>query len=150
MENQDEPLLLTPGPLTTSPATKAAMQRDWGSRDTEFIALNARIRERLTEIAGARDSHVCVPVQGSGTFAIEATVGTLLPRDGKMLIMVNGAYGHRIAKKYQNIGRACETPLTPEDVPNGRAGCRGRGEIPAVAGTSKKKRAEYQHDLVVV
>jgi len=118
MENQNEPLLLTPGPLTTSPATKAAMQRDWGSRDAEFIALNGRIRERLTALAGAQDSHVCVPVQGSGTFAVEATVGTLLPRDGKMLIMVNGAYGQRIAKICQIIGRACETLVTPEDVPN--------------------------------
>ena len=118
MENQNEPLLLTPGPLTTSPATKAAMQRDWGSRDAEFIALNGRIRERLTALAGAQDSHVCVPVQGSGTFAVEATVGTLLPRDGKMLIMVNGAYGQRIAKICQIIGRACETIETPEDVPN--------------------------------
>ena len=118
MENHNEPLLLTPGPLTTSPATKAAMQRDWGSRDAEFIALNARIRERLTALAGAQDSHVCVPVQGSGTFAVEATVGTLLPRDGKMLVMVNGAYGQRIAKICQIIGRACETLVTPEDVAN--------------------------------
>ena len=118
MENHNEPLLLTPGPLTTSPATKAAMQRDWGSRDAEFIALNGRIRERLTALAGAQDSHVCVPVQGSGTFAVEATVGTLLPRDGKMLVMVNGAYGQRIAKICQIIGRACETLVTPEDVPN--------------------------------
>ncbi len=118
MENRDEPLLLTPGPLTTSPTTKAAMQRDWGSRDTEFIALNARIRERLTALACAQSSHVCVPVQGSGTFAVEATVGTLLPRDGKMLVMVNGAYGQRIARICRIIGRACETIETPEDVPN--------------------------------
>ena len=118
MENRDEPLLLTPGPLTTSPTTKAAMQRDWGSRDTEFIALNARIRERLVALAGAQDSHVCVPVQGSGTFAVEATVGTLLSPKGKMLVMVNGAYGQRIARICQIIGRACEIIETPEDVPN--------------------------------
>jgi 2-aminoethylphosphonate-pyruvate transaminase len=118
MENHNEPLLLTPGPLTTSAATKAAMQRDWGSRDAEFTALNKRIRERLVALAGAQDSHVCVPVQGSGTFAVEATIGTLLPRDGKMLVMVNGAYGQRIAKICQIIGRACETIETPEDVPN--------------------------------
>ena len=59
------------------------MQRDWGSRDAEFIALNACIRERLTALACAQDSHVCVPVQGSGTFAIEATIGTLLPATGE-------------------------------------------------------------------
>ena len=118
MTNHNEPLLLTPGPLTTSSTTKAAMQRDWGSRDPEFIALNARIRERITALACAQGSHVCVPVQGSGTFAVEATVGTLLPRDGKMLVMVNGAYGHRIAKICRIIGRACEIIETPEDVPN--------------------------------
>ena len=37
-------LLLTPGPLTTAEATRAAMGRDWGSRDDDFIALTARVR----------------------------------------------------------------------------------------------------------
>ena len=118
MPTRDEPLLLTPGPLTTSYETKAAMVRDWGSRDTEFIALNARVRQRLVALAGGEGTHVCVPVQGSGTFAIEATVGTLLPRDGKMLVLVNGAYGQRIARICEIIGRACATIETPEDVPN--------------------------------
>ena len=114
----DEPLLLTPGPLTTSRETKAAMQRDWGSRDTDFIALNARVRDRLVALAGGEGSHVCVPLQGSGTFVIEATVGTLLPRDGKMLVLVNGAYGKRIQKICDVMGRACTTIETPEDTPN--------------------------------
>ena len=118
MPTRDEPLLLTPGPLTTSYETKAAMVRDWGSRDTEFIALNARVRQRLVALAGGEGTHVCVPVQGSGTFAIEATVGTLLPRDGKMLVLVNGAYGQRIARICEIMGRACATIETPEDVPN--------------------------------
>ena len=118
MPNSDEPLLLTPGPLTTSRATKAAMQRDWGSRDTDFIALNARIRERLVALAGGEGSHVCVPLQGSGTFVIEATVGTLLPPDGKMLVLVNGAYGKRIETICRVMGRACVTIETSEDTPN--------------------------------
>ena len=118
MPTRDEPLLLTPGPLTTSHETKAAMVRDWGSRDTEFIALNARVRQRLVALAGGEGTHVCVPVQGSGTFAIEATVGTLLPRDGKMLVLVNGAYGQRIARICEIMSRACATIETPEDVPN--------------------------------
>ncbi len=118
MPSEREPLLLTPGPLTTSRTTREAMLRDWGSRDTDFIALNARVRDRLVDIAGARGSHVCVPVQGSGTFAIEATVGTLLPRDGKMLVLVNGAYGKRIMRICQMIGRAHVAIETAEDVPN--------------------------------
>lgn len=36
-EADRDPLLLTPGPLTTAESTKRAMLRDWGSRDTAFI-----------------------------------------------------------------------------------------------------------------
>jgi ABC-type spermidine/putrescine transport system permease subunit II len=66
-EAMKEPILLTPGPLTTSTATKLAMVRDWGSRDTGFIAINRRVREMLLDIAAVRETHVCVPLQGSGT-----------------------------------------------------------------------------------
>ncbi len=101
------PLLLTPGPLTTSATVKAAMLRDWGSRDPGFIAMNARILERLCAIAGGEAGYATVPVQGSGTFAVEAMIGTLLPRDGgKLLVLVNGAYGRRMVKIAQVLGRS--------------------------------------------
>ena len=116
-EKREEPLLLTPGPLTTATETKQAMLRDWGSRDTEFIALNAAMRDRLVAIAGGAGSHVCVPLQGSGTFVVEAMIGTLVPADGKLLILVNGAYGKRIAKICDYYGRTYEVQETPEDVP---------------------------------
>src|SRR5512134_3317308 len=94
----EEPWLLTPGPLTTSTTVKQAMLRDWGSRDGAFIAMNARLRDRLVALANAEASHVCVPVQGSGTFAIEAAIGTLVPNNGKLLVLVNGAYGQRMVR----------------------------------------------------
>ncbi len=97
--NRREPILLTPGPLTTSTETKRAMLRDWGSRDPAFIELNRRVRARLLALAGAEASHVCVPVQGSGTFAVEATIGTLLPRDGRLLVLVNGPGVSRIGSR---------------------------------------------------
>jgi 2-aminoethylphosphonate--pyruvate transaminase len=112
-----DPWLLTPGPLTTSLTVKQAMLRDWGSRDGEFIAINQRIRDRLVALAGGVGTHVCVPVQGSGTFAIEAAIGTLLPRDGKLLVMVNGAYGKRMVRITQVMGRAVTAIETPEDTP---------------------------------
>ncbi|MEK9672556.1 MAG: 2-aminoethylphosphonate--pyruvate transaminase [Rhodospirillaceae bacterium] len=112
-----DPRLLTPGPLTTSVETKEAMLHDWGSRDQDFIDTNARVRAKLLEIANAADTHVCVPLQGSGTFVVEATLGTLVPRDGKALILVNGAYGHRMAKILKYAGRAHEVMETPEDCP---------------------------------
>jgi len=113
----DEPWLLTPGPLTTSATVKWAMLRDWGSRDDAFIALNRRIRERVAAIAGGLGTHVCVPMQGSGTFAIEATLGTLVPRSGKLLVMVNGAYGQRMVRIMEVIGRAVSAIEVAEDRP---------------------------------
>ena len=100
-----EPILLTPGPLTTSTATKLAMVRDWGSRDTGFIAINRRVREMLLDVVNARETHVCVPLQGSGTFAVEAMLGTLVPREGHVLVPQNGAYCKRIARICQILGR---------------------------------------------
>jgi 2-aminoethylphosphonate-pyruvate transaminase len=111
-----DPVLLTPGPLTTSASVKAAMLRDWGSRDPAFVALVARVRQRLVELAGGGD-YVCVPLQGSGTFAVEAAIGTLVPRAGKLLVLVNGAYGRRIRRMAEVMGRAVATLETAEDVP---------------------------------
>ncbi len=106
--------LLTPGPLTTSLSVKEAMLRDWGSRDPAFIELNADIRRRLVAVAGGGD-YVCVPVQGSGTFAIEATLGTLVPREGKLLVLVNGAYGERMVKIMRYLGREVAALTCAED-----------------------------------
>ena len=112
-----DPFLLTPGPLTTSRSTKEAMLHDWGSRDGEFIAMNTRVCERLLDLAGGRGSHVCVPLQGSGTFIVEAMIGTLVPADGKLLILANGAYGQRMMRIAERYRRAVIVQDTPEDVP---------------------------------
>ena len=113
-----DPWLLTPGPLTTSRSVKEAMLHDWGSRDQEFISINRGVCDRLVALAGGQGTHVCVPLQGSGTFVVEATIGTLLPRDGKALILVNGAYGRRIAKICDYYQRRYRVLETPENVPN--------------------------------
>jgi 2-aminoethylphosphonate-pyruvate transaminase len=112
-----EPFLLTPGPLTTTRATKEAMLRDWGSRDGAFIAMNARVRRRLTELVNGDGSHVCVPLQGSGTFVVEAMIGTLVPPAGKLLVLVNGAYGRRMVRMCEYYRRACVVQETAEDQP---------------------------------
>jgi 2-aminoethylphosphonate-pyruvate transaminase len=95
-----DPLLFTPGPLTTSPTVKQAMLRDVGSRDATFIATVARIRERLLALAGVSQAsgYEAVLMQGSGTFGIESVITGAVPRDGKLLVLANGAYGERIAR----------------------------------------------------
>ncbi len=112
-----DPVLLTPGPLTTSLSTKVAMLRDWGSWDSSFNAITAAVREHLLDIVSGQHSHVCVPMQGSGTFSVEAAVNTLVPRDGHVLVLINGAYGKRFAKLTQMMGRRVSVFETAEDVP---------------------------------
>ena len=111
-----DPILLTPGPLTTSLATKAAMLRDWGSWDSGFNAVTRAVREKLARIVAAEASHVCVPMQGSGTFAVEAAVNSLVPSDGHVLVLINGAYGKRMAKLTEMMGRKLSVFETPDDV----------------------------------
>ena len=97
--------LLTPGPLTTSMSTKEAMLHDWGSRDTKFIDLNASIRDSLVKLIDGEDKYQCVPMQGSGTFAVESMVSSLTQKDSKILILINGAYGQRMKKMCTYLGR---------------------------------------------
>jgi 2-aminoethylphosphonate-pyruvate transaminase len=112
-----DPWLLTPGPLTTSATVKEAMLHDWGSRDPRFIEMCREVRERLVDLVGGRDTHVCVCMQGSGTFAVEAALGTLVPPDGRLLVLVNGAYGRRIAKVATLLGRQVTLYETDEAEP---------------------------------
>ncbi|TDY26724.1 2-aminoethylphosphonate-pyruvate transaminase [Paraburkholderia sp. BL6665CI2N2] len=102
-----EPYLLTPGPLTTAFSTKEAMLRDWGSWDGDFRAMTALLRSSLLEIAGdTAGEYDCVPLQGSGSYCVEAMLGSLIPRDGHALVLANGAYGKRIATTLGYLGRA--------------------------------------------
>lgn len=112
-----DPLLLTPGPLTTSRSVKQVMVHDWGSRDAHFVAINSAVRARLVEIANGGSAYSAVPMQGSGTFAVEAMLTTFVPREGKVLLLINGAYGHRAAKICAIAGRAHIVQETGEDTP---------------------------------
>ena len=84
-------ILLTPGPLTTTLRTKLAMLKDWGSWDADFNAVTARLRAQLLDIVNGHETHVVVPLQGSGTFSVEAAVATVVPRVGHVLVLDNGA-----------------------------------------------------------
>jgi 2-aminoethylphosphonate-pyruvate transaminase len=110
-----DPILLTPGPLTTALGTKQAMLHDWGSWDADFNAITARVRDSLVRIVHGEATHECVPLQGSGTFSVEAAIGTLVPRAGHVLVPLNGAYCQRIAKICKILGRRLSTIEYGED-----------------------------------
>lgn len=112
-----DPWLLTPGPLTTSATVKQAMLHDYGSRDQRFIEINRSVAEQLLAIINGQDEFVCVPLQGSGTFVVEAMLANLVPRDGKLLLLINGAYGQRMAKICDYLGRETISQITAEDTP---------------------------------
>jgi len=115
MSQVRSPILLTPGPLTTSDKTRAAMLRDWGSWDSDFNQITARIRQQVLRIVHGEASHECVPLQGSGTFSVEAAIGTIVPRDGHVLVPNNGAYCQRIARICKELGRRVTTIDYRED-----------------------------------
>ncbi len=88
--------LLTPGPLSTSKTVKATMLRDWCTWDDDYNSLVQEIRHKLVNLATDSDGYTSVLMQGSGTFSVEATLGSVIPPKGKLLVVTNGAYGQRI------------------------------------------------------
>ena len=108
-------LLFTPGPLTTSRTVRQAMLRDLGSRDGEFIAVVREIRRALLEIGRSNGAYEAVLVQGSGTFGIESVVSSAIPKNGKLLVVVNGAYGKRIVRMAEVHGIPVTAQTYAED-----------------------------------
>ncbi len=104
-------LLLTPGPLSTTKSVKAAMLRDWCTWDEEYNAIVQDLRGKLVRLATRADGYTAVLMQGSGTFCVEAAIGTAVPADGALLVLVNGAYGARMVE----IARRLQIRVVSQD-----------------------------------
>ncbi|SLM32915.1 2-aminoethylphosphonate--pyruvate transaminase [Desulfamplus magnetovallimortis] len=104
-EIPDNPyLLLTPGPLSTSKGVKNVMLQDWCTWDKDYNTIVQNIRKKLVQLATNTEGYTSVLMQGSGTFSVESVVTSAVPRDGKLLVLANGAYGLRIATIAQRCG----------------------------------------------
>jgi 2-aminoethylphosphonate-pyruvate transaminase len=112
-------LLFTPGPLTTSLSVKRAMLHDAGSWHFEFNEIVADIRRRLLALAGTSREHgfECVLMQGSGSFGVESVLGSVVPPNGRVLILANGAYGERIVRMAEILKISHAAYRTAEDTP---------------------------------
>lgn len=91
-------LLLTPGPLTTTETVKSAMMSDWCTWDKDYNeGIVEVIRRELVGLATSRpEEYTAVLMQGSGTFCVEATLGSVVRPDDYLLVAANGAYGKRM------------------------------------------------------
>lgn len=116
VERRHEHYLLTPGPLTVAPEVKAQMLRDLSPNAALHRALTEDIRRYCLELCNGAGTHECVPIQGSATYAIEAGLQTLMPREGRLLVIQNGFYGLRLRELARGLGldvTTLELPMLP-------------------------------------
>jgi 2-aminoethylphosphonate-pyruvate transaminase len=116
-KHNTDKLLFTPGPLTTSYSVKEAMLHDAGSWHFEFNAIVKQVRQDVLEIAGvsSEQGYESVLMQGSGTYGVESVLATVVPEDGKLLVLVNGAYGERIVQMARYLKLDCAVLRSPEN-----------------------------------
>ena len=128
-------LLLTPGPLSTSAGVRDAMLRDWCTWDSDYNqGVVQRIRRQLVELATTQvDDYSAVLLQGSGTFSVEATIGSAVPREGRLLVIENGAYGARMLQIAEVLGiSACVYRVPESEVPDARRVCQLLADDPHI------------------
>ena len=91
-------ILLTPGPLTTSQTVKEAMLTDWCTWDEDYnLHIVEEIRKSLVSLATQHTGdYTSILLQGSGTYCVEAVIGSVIKPGDKLLILSNGAYGDRM------------------------------------------------------
>ncbi len=107
-------LLLTPGPLSTTASVKAVMLRDWCTWDDDYKRIVQNIRGDIVNLATSSDGYTAVLMQGSGTFSVEATLITAVPSGGRLLVLANGAYGHRMEAIARRCGISVSLQASPE------------------------------------
>jgi 2-aminoethylphosphonate-pyruvate transaminase len=137
LDNEIPYLLLTPGPLTTTRTVKQAMLQDYCTWDSDYHELVSGVRKRLVELGGASDDFTAVLMQGSGTFCVESVIGSVIPPDGKLLVVDNGAYGRRIAEIAKRLRISClviqQNETEPADLTRIELALRSDPEITHVA-----------------
>jgi 2-aminoethylphosphonate-pyruvate transaminase len=103
-------LLLNPGPVTlTERVRRSLLQPDLCHRESEFFDLQDEARQRLLDVY-ALDSAVWTAtlITASGTGAVESMIASLVPAEGRLLIVENGVYGDRMTQICAQYGVAHE------------------------------------------
>ncbi len=101
-------ILLNPGPVTLSARVRRALgAEDLCHREPEFSELQAAVRAKLLAVYDLDPAGwTAVTLGGSGTAVVEAMLATLVPADGRLLVLENGVYGERIREIARRHGIA--------------------------------------------
>jgi alanine-glyoxylate transaminase/serine-glyoxylate transaminase/serine-pyruvate transaminase len=130
----NERVLLGPGPSMISPRVMRALGAPMLSHlDPQFLSIMDDLRARLTRVFQADDDAFAFAVSGTGTSAMETAVANLVGPDTRVLSIVSGYFGARIADMCRRYGAQVRTL----DVEWGRA-----VDPDAVARTLRAERAD--------
>lgn len=106
-------LLLGPGPSNAHPRVLQALgMRQVGHLDPAFIDLMNEVQE-LLRYAWQTDNELTIPVSGTGSAAMEASLANTVEPGDVVLIGINGYFGHRLADMAGRYGaevRCIEKP----------------------------------------
>lgn len=120
--DEDQLLLLTPGPVSLHPRVLRALSSPVRyHRSDEFSAALDWVSKSISAIE--KTENVTIPLTGSGTAAMDAALSSLLHPNTRVLSFVNGAFSERmydIARYYSREAKAYEKPwgtaITRDDV----------------------------------
>jgi 2-aminoethylphosphonate aminotransferase len=98
-------ILLNPGPATTTDTVKQALVvPDICPREAEFGEVALEVQKELVKVVNGGEDYTAVMLTGSGTAAVEAVLSSVIPPQGKVLIIDNGAYGRRAREIVEAYG----------------------------------------------
>ena len=106
-------LLLGPGPSNPHPRVLSVIGVDVvGHLDPAFIALMSEVQELLRYVFQT-NNELTIPVNGTGSAAMEASIANLVELGDVVLLAINGYFGERlaeIASRYGADARTLEKP----------------------------------------
>ncbi len=149
-------ILLNPGPVTLSESVRTALLGpDLCHREPEFATLQTKIRRQLLNVYALDPSTwASILMTGSGTAAVEAMLTSLVPADGKLLIIENGVYGERmtnIARRHHIAHQRLEHPwLGPIDLARTQQALHSAPEFTHVAVVHHETTSGRLNDLTAL
>ncbi|MBM3776732.1 MAG: alanine--glyoxylate aminotransferase family protein [Acidimicrobiia bacterium] len=98
-------LLLGPGPSPMAPRVMAALGHPVLSHlDPAFVPLLDEVRARLQRLFGADGESLALATPGTGTSGMEAAVANTVADGARVLVVVTGYFGDRLAQMCQRYG----------------------------------------------